>query len=45
MIRGGSWTAAASKLKCFMIIVIVNNTKPSILDVSAVLDPPLMIVE
>ena len=45
MIRGGSRNAAASKLKCFMIIVIDNNTKPSILDVSAVLDPPLMIVE
>ena len=40
-IRGGSWTAAISKMKRSMIIV--NGWKHSILDVAAALDPPLNI--
>ena len=44
--RGGSRTAAASKMEHFVIIVngwkpLTIITKCSILDVSAVLDPPL----
>ena len=46
--RGGSRTAATSKMECF--VIIVNNlqpltimTKRSILDVAAALDPPLHI--
>ena len=39
--RGGSRTAATSKMELFVIIVI---TKSSILDVAAVLDPPLIVV-
>ena len=35
--RGGSRTAAPCKMECFVIII----TKRSILDVAAVLDPPL----
>ena len=44
--RGGSRTAASPKMECF--VIIVNGWKPltiivkhSILDVAAVLDPPL----
>ena len=41
--RGGSTTAAASKMDCF--VIIVNGWKPFtkrfILDVAVVLDPPL----
>ena len=47
MIREGSRTAATSKMEC--LVIIVNGWKPltiitkrSILDVVAVLDPPLM---
>ena len=47
-IRGGSRTAAASKVELF--VIIVNGSKPltiitksSTLDVAAVLDPPLYI--
>ena len=43
--RGGSRSAATSKMECF--VIIVNGWKPltiiekrSILDVAAVLDPP-----
>ena len=39
--RGGSRTAATSKVELFVIIVI---TKSSILDVAAVLDQPLIVV-
>ena len=44
--RGGSRTAAASKMEHFVIIVngckpLIIITKSSILDVAAVLDPPL----
>ena len=47
--RGGSRTAATSKMECFVIIVngfqpltiITMITKRSILDVAAVLDPSL----
>ena len=44
--RGGSWTAATSKMELFVIIVngwkpLTIITKCSILDVVAVLDPPL----
>ena len=44
--RGGSRTAAASKMEHFVIIVngwklLTIITKSSILDVAAVLDPPL----
>ena len=38
--RGGSRTAATSKMECFVIII----TKRSILNVAAVLDPPLSLV-
>ena len=48
-IRGGSRTAATSKTELF--VIIVNGLKPltiirksSILDVAAVLDPPLHII-
>ena len=37
-LRGGSRTAATSKMELFVITII---TKCSILDVAAVLDPPL----
>ena len=45
--RGGSRTAATSKMECFVIIVngfqpLTIITKRSILDVAAVLDPPLI---
>ena len=45
--RGGPWTAATSKMKHFVIIVngwrpVTIITKSSILDVAAVLDPPLI---
>ena len=45
--KGGPRTAAASKMKCLMIIVnrfqpLTIITKHSILDVEAVLDPPLI---
>ena len=39
--RGGSRTAATSKMELFVIIKII--TKRSILDVAAVLDPPLVL--
>ena len=47
MTRGGSRTAATSKMECFVIIVngfqsLTIITKCSILDVAAVLEPPLM---
>ena len=47
MTRGGSRTAATSKIEHFVIIVngwkpLTIITKRSILDVAAVLDPPLM---
>ena len=47
-IRSGSRTAATSKMECFVIIVndwkpLTIITKHSILDVAAVLDPPLYI--
>ena len=47
-IRGGSRTAVTSKMECFVIIVndwkpLTIITKHSILDVAAVLDPPLKI--
>ena len=47
-IRGGSRTAATSKMECFVIIVngfqpLTIITKRSILDVAAVLDSPLFI--
>ena len=47
-IRGGSRTAATSKMERFMIIVngwkpLTIITKRSILDPAAVLDPPLFI--
>ena len=47
VIKSGSTTAATSKMECFMIIF--NGWKPltikkrSILDIAAVLDPPLII--
>ena len=45
--RGGSRTAATSKMESFVIIVngwkpLTIITKHSILDVAAVLDPPLV---
>ena len=45
--RGGSTTAATSKMEYFVIIVngfqpLTIITKSSILDVAAVLDPPLL---
>ena len=45
--RGGSRTAATSKMERFVIIVngfqpLTIITKRSILDVTAVLDPPLL---
>ena len=47
MVRGGSRAAATSKMERFVIIVngfqpLTIVTKRSILDVAAVLDPPLM---
>ena len=42
MLRGGSRTAATSKMEHFVIIQNNIITKSSILDVAAVLDPPLM---
>ena len=49
LIRGGSRTAAASKVELFVIIVngwrpLTIITKSSTLDVAAVLDPPLLIM-
>ena len=46
MLRGGSRTAATSKMERFVIIVngwksLTIITKRSILDVAAALDPPL----
>ena len=50
MLRGGSRSAASSKIELF--VVIVNGLKPldiitksSILDVAAVLDPPLALIK
>ena len=45
--RGGSRSAATFKMECFVIIVngwkpLTIITKRSILDVAAVLDPPLV---
>ena len=50
MIRGGSRTAASSKMECFVIIVhgfqpLTIITKCPILDLAAVLDLPLMIID
>ena len=47
MDKGGSRTAATSKMECFVIIANGWNpltiiTKHSILDVAAALDPPLV---
>ena len=47
--RGGSRTAAESKTELFVIIVngfqpLTIITKRPILDVAAVLDPPLMVL-
>ena len=49
MIRGGTRTAATSKMEHFVIIVngwkpLTIITKRSILDVAAALDPPLMMM-
>ena len=49
IIRGGSRTAATSKMERFVIIVnsfqpLTIITKRSILDVAEVLDPPLIII-
>ena len=49
-IRGGSRTAATSKMECFVIIVngfqrLTIITKCSILDVAAALDPTLNMIE
>ena len=49
VIRGGSRAAATSKMELFVIIVngfqpLTIITKCSILDVAAVLDPPLVMV-
>ena len=49
VIRGGSRTAATSKMEHFVIIVndwkpLTIITKHSILDVAAVLDPPLVMI-
>ena len=49
MIRGGSTTAATSKVELFVIIVngwkpLTIITKSSTLDVAAVIDPTLMIM-
>ena len=49
MFRGGSTTAETSKMEHFVIIVnvwkqLIIITKNSILDVSTVVDPPLMLV-
>ena len=48
LLRGGSRTAATSKMECF--VMIVNGwrpstiiTKRSMMDVAAVLDPPLLL--
>ena len=45
--RGGSRTAATSKMELFLILVkgfqpLTIITKKSILDVAAVIDPPLL---
>ena len=50
MSRGGSRTAAKSKMEHFVIIVngwkpLTIITKRSILDVAAVLDPPLIALD
>ena len=50
MDKGGSRTAATSKMECFVIIANGWNpltiiTKHSILDVAAALDPPLIILK
>ena len=50
IIRGGSRTATTSKMEHFAIIVngwkpLTTITKCSILDVAAILDPPLIIVD
>ena len=49
IIRGGSRSAATSKMERFVIIVdgwkpLTITTRRSILDVAAALDPPLIIV-
>ena len=48
IVRGGSRTAATSKVELFVIIVngfqpLTIITKSSTLDVAAVLDPPLIV--
>ena len=50
MFRGGSRTAATSKVELFVIIVngwkpLTIITKSSTLDVAGVLDPPLMLLD
>ena len=49
LFRGGSRAAATSKMERFVIIVngfypLTIITKRSILDVAAVLDPPLLLI-
>ena len=49
-LRGGSRIAATSKMECFEIIVngwklLTIITKRSILNVAAVLDPPLLLID
>ena len=49
LLRGGSRTAAASKMELFVIIVnswkpLTIITKRSVLDIAAVLDPPLLLL-
>ena len=49
IVRGGSRTVAASKMERFVIMVngfqpLTIITKRSILDVAAVLDPPLIVI-
>ena len=43
-VRGGSRTAATSKMERFVIIVTII-TKRSILDIAGVLDPPLIAIK
>ena len=49
LLRGGSRAATTSKMDCFVIIVngfqpLTIITKPSILDVAAALDLPLLLM-
>ena len=41
--RGGSRTAATSKIEFFVIKLSIITLKCSILDVASILDPPLML--